>query len=174
MSNSNNDIAAGLTSLVRDSIGNRLSEALCGLASLVRLHRFTDSLIMRLTDLALLVLSAVLSAASKKTQSSSTFPTAAAAVLLPDQPPPSLDDGCDDEERQRRQKDYYLHNAWRLQLQRSALALIATIFSQYDKHRHMIASDIISKMVAPAHSKGSKGNLAGGNFKALATARNFW
>uniref|UniRef100_A0A5K3FIG4 Nipped-B protein n=2 Tax=Mesocestoides corti TaxID=53468 RepID=A0A5K3FIG4_MESCO len=179
---SGSDISAGLTNLVRDSVGSRLSEALCGLVSLVRLHpgRFTDSLIMRLVDLALLVLSSALTftgtrkSPTSSSSSSTTTPTTAAIVLFPDPAPPFIA-GEGLEERQRRQTDYYTRNTWRLQMQRAALSLTATIFSQYDKHRQLIAAEVFSTMV-PTPSKAYRPGQSTptGAAKSLATVRNFW
>ncbi|VDD76251.1 unnamed protein product [Mesocestoides corti] len=178
---SGSDISAGLTNLVRDSVGSRLSEALCGLVSLVRLHpgRFTDSLIMRLVDLALLVLSSALTftgtrkSPTSSSSSSTTTPTTAAIVLFPDPAPPFIA-GEGLEERQRRQTDYYTRNTWRLQMQRAALSLTATIFSQYDKHRQLIAAEVFSTMV-PTPSKAYRPGQSTptGAAKSLATDFGF-
>ncbi|VDM32359.1 unnamed protein product [Hydatigera taeniaeformis] len=174
---SGSNIPVGLTNLVRESLGSRLSEALCGLASLVRLHpgRFTDSLIMHLTDLAILVISCGLSPGASRrvplagTSTSSSPPS---AILFPETAPPPIA-GESLERRERRRKEYYERNAWRLQMQRSALALASTIFSQYDKHRRLVASDVLSNLIT-SPIKAVSTRTSNSSSKSCPAMRNFW
>ncbi|CUT99425.1 nipped B protein delangin scc2 [Echinococcus multilocularis] len=175
---SGSNIPVGLTNLVRESLGSRLSEALCGLASLVRLHpgRFTDSLIMHLTDLAILVISCGLSPGTSRrspppgTTASSSPPS---TILFPETAPHPVP-GESLERRERRQKEYYERNAWRLQMQRSALALASIIFLQYDKHRRLVASDVLSNLItAPIKAVSNKTSIS--SFaRSCSAMRNFW
>lgn len=175
---SGSNIPLGLTNLVRESLGSRLSEAMCGLASLVRLHpgRFTDSLIMHLTDLAILVISCGLcpgaSRRSPPTGSviSSSSPS---TILFPETAPPPVP-GESPERRERRQKEYYERNAWRLQMQRSALALASTIFSQYEKHRFLVAGDVLSNLITAPMKAASNKTSTSSFARSCSAMRNFW
>ncbi|VDO02063.1 unnamed protein product [Rodentolepis nana] len=163
-----------MTNIARESLGTRLSEALTGLASLVRLHptRFTDSLIIHLTELAILVISCGLSSGTcRRSPPPGTSNNAAIASVIYPEPAPTPIPGESEERWERRQSVYRERNAWRLQLQRSALALVSTIFLQYDKHRHMVAADILNSLVfsplkaaSNASSNKATGVLASGSF----------
>nr|CDS29043.1 nipped B protein (delangin) (scc2) [Hymenolepis microstoma] len=174
---SSTNIAADLTNIARESLGTRLSEALTGLASLVRLHptRFTDSLIIHLTELAILVISCGLSSGTcRRSPPPGSSNNAAIASIIYPEPAPTPIPGESEERWERRQSVYRERNAWRLQLQRSALALVSTIFLQYDKHRHMVAADILNNLVfspLKAASNASSSKAAG---SAFTKNRNFW
>lgn len=176
---SSSNVAADLTNIARESLGTRLSEALTGLASLVRLHptRFTDSLIIHLTELAILVISCGLSGSGTSRRSSppGSLPNNAsiASVIFPE-PAPALVPGESEERWERRQSVYRERNAWRLQLQRSSLALVSTIFLQYDKHRPMVATDILNNLVFSPLKAASNAVSIKVAASAFAKKRNFW
>ncbi|VUZ55635.1 unnamed protein product [Hymenolepis diminuta] len=174
---SSSNIASDLTNIARESLGTRLSESLTGLASLVRLHptRFTDSLIIHLTELAILVISCGLSSGTyrRSPPPGSSINAAIASVIYPE-PAPTPISGEPEERWERRQAVYRERNTWRLQLQRSALALVSTIFLQYDKHRHMVAADILNSLIfspLKAASNTSSNKAAASTFTKK---RNFW
>nr|VZH93445.1 unnamed protein product [Spirometra erinaceieuropaei] len=194
------ELAAGLSNLAKEAVGSRVGEALSALSSLVRLGgRFTDSLVLRLTELSLLLSGALLNSPVRRG-------TCPASGLLP-KPAPSFsgNEGGDsmdaegdsddaEEEICRRlsaraktlhaaQLEYYASNQWRLQLQRSTLGLIAAIYSRYDAHRKLIANDILAllspRTTASATTVSSAGGGGGGgNSSATSMSRTplrtFW
>ncbi|VDK39895.1 unnamed protein product [Taenia asiatica] len=175
---SGSNIPLGLTNLVRESLGSRLSEAVCGLASLVRLHpgRFTDALILHLTELAILVISCGLCpGASRRSPptGSVTSSSSHSAILFPETAPPPVP-GESLERRERRQEEYYERNAWRLQIQRSALALASNIFAQYEKHRFMVVGDVLSYLITAPVKAASNKTSTSSFARSCSAMRNFW
>uniref|UniRef100_A0A0V0J446 Nipped-B protein n=1 Tax=Schistocephalus solidus TaxID=70667 RepID=A0A0V0J446_SCHSO len=185
------ELAASLSNLAKEAVGSRVGEALSALSSLVRLGgRFTDSLVLRLTELSLLLSGALLTSPVRRG-------TCPASGLLP-KPAPSFsvsedgdlmeaDGDSDDGEEEvcRRlsarakilhadQLEYYASNQWCLQLQRSTLGLIAAIYSRYDAHRKLIANDILALLNPRKPANG----VGGGNTSAAPTnrtpVRTFW
>ena len=152
--------ALDLTNRLRESVGSRLSEALCGLATLVRLHpgRFSDTLMMHLADLGIFVMSCGVGHLCASSAASSASASNPACVIFPETAPPSTP-----------MEAYYKRNSWRLQIQRSALAITSTIFLQYEKLRQLFATDIITQLILPPQKPGSSKVVASACF-----GRNFW
>lgn len=137
--------AASLLSFTMDCVGFRTGQILAMLSNLIRFqpHRFTDNLVMQLTNLGLSVPLYCLTTGRSldrdpKRLTSSLYQRSTAVPEC----------GSGDLSCQRLAPSRVLLAIWPDRLQRASLAILAGLYGQYESHRKLIVDEIFGNLVA--------------------------